>query len=102
MKYLHLIVSPLLILEESSLLSTLDYIYIDHKLSWERHIDHVVARIRPMIYVLFRIRGILNVQHLLQLYYAHVHSYLSYLTIVWARVPKFFLNRAKVIQNKKH
>jgi len=63
-------------------------LHIDEKLTWVQHINHVVNKIRPMSFILFKLRNFLNREQLLQLYYAYVHSRLSYLCIVWGRSSK--------------
>jgi len=53
-----------------------------------------------MSFILFKLRNFLNREQLLQLYYAYVHSRLSYLCIVWGRSSKNVLRRVLVLQKR--
>jgi len=60
-------------------------VYIDERLSWDRHVRHIRGKISRSIGVLSRSRHLLNAATLKTLYYAFIHPYLSYCIDIWGQ-----------------
>lgn len=73
-------------------------VIIDQNLKWNSHIAELVKRIRKCIYIFVRLRNILNVKIIKNVYYALVHSLLIYGIIGWGGSYKKNLNSVKVSQ----
>ena len=58
-------------------------VYIDEKLTWKKHIEHVASKISKGLGAMGRIRNIVPSKSLLMLYHALVYPYLTYCNIVW-------------------
>lgn len=58
-------------------------IFIDNKLNWKTHIDHVRIKLRQSIYSIIRIKNYLNFNHKLQIYNAIVKPHLEYALEIW-------------------
>ena len=57
---------------------------LDENLKWCSHINSIEKIISKNIAMMFRAKPILNISSLKKLYFAFIHSYLSYCNIVWA------------------
>lgn len=75
-------------------------LHIDAQLNWQRHIDLVKGKIRPFLAVLRRIKWLVPESTKLSLYYAYIHSHLSYLTSLWGQASKNLIQQLIVMQNK--
>lgn len=73
---------------------------IDHKLDFRKHVEATRNKISPYIFVLRRTRYTLNPKTKLMLYYAHVHSHLTYLSSIWGYSLAINLEMLQVVQNK--
>jgi len=73
---------------------------IDSQLSWNLHINHVKEKITPITGVLYRLQGLLPTSLLTSVYYAMVHSHLSYLCCIWGFASKKLMADLQVIQNR--
>jgi len=73
---------------------------IDENLTWVDHIELLISKIRPMLFILFKLRRILTREQLLDLYYAYVHSRIAYLCVVWGRAKKTVLKRLITLQKR--
>lgn len=71
---------------------------LDHRLSWEAHIDSVCRTLNSAYYAIRHMKSSLAPPDLLQLYYALAYSHLSYNVIMWGRVCES--NRAFVLQKR--
>nr|CAI5835441.1 unnamed protein product [Callosobruchus analis] len=58
-------------------------VYIDSSLNWCCHIDKLCAKISSQIFLLRRLKHILNTELLINLYFALIHSNLNYGIILW-------------------
>ena len=63
-------------------------VLIDENLNWKAQIAHVSSKISKSIGILYKATPILNKSLLKQLYFAFVHSYLSYGNIAWGSTHK--------------
>jgi hypothetical protein len=74
-------------------------LFIDQFLTWESHINKVASTISPFIGNLRRVRRLLPLHILKNLYFAHVHSHLSYLLPLWG-LGQSRMSHLQVLQNK--
>lgn len=58
-------------------------ITIDPKLTWSNHTNAVCKKIAKNIYLLKRLRQLVSLKYLLVVYYAMIHSHLSYGVALW-------------------
>ena len=75
-------------------------VYIDNKLSWSRHIEHVALKIAKSLDVMNRVRNVLPYSILLTLYSTLVYPYLTYCNIIWGCAKPSLLNRLVVLQKR--
>ena len=75
-------------------------IEIDLQLNFKSHIDNVQSKIAKGIGILFKLNKILTSNALLMLYYALVHSHLSYGILIWGSIYKSHFNTLQLLQNK--
>jgi hypothetical protein len=69
-------------------------------LKWNVHVDYIRKKLLPVLVILPRLRHKgLNVQYLRSVYYAVIHSHLSYLDIIWSNCTKEMVNSLQVLQN---
>ena len=74
---------------------------IDDKLTWNKHVDNIVnKKLCGLIGALQRVNDFLTEKCKYLLYYAHIQSVLTYLTVVWTNLSVFNTNRLKRFQNK--
>lgn len=82
-------------------------IYFDENLSFKYHINHLQSKISKGIYLLNRVKNILPRKALKSLYYAYVHSHLTYCPIILScssstDVTKIFKLQKKAIRIISH
>lgn len=73
---------------------------INSKLNWTTHIEFIKNKITPFIGALKRVSFRLPTNLLLYLYYAYIHSTLTYMIPIWGISPKYELNTIQRLQNK--
>lgn len=75
-------------------------IFIDQNLKWTTHIDELVKRIRKCIYIyiFIRLRNILNIKQLKNVYYSIVQSMLQYGIVGWGGSYNNIINSVKIVQ----
>ena len=71
---------------------------IDHKLTWEIHINNVCSKLSNICYIIRTLRETVSITILKTLYYGLVQSTLQYSLIFWG--SSAYLERAFVIQKK--
>lgn len=71
---------------------------IDHKLTWDDHINYIRGKIARNIGVISRARHILNHETMKTLYYAFIYPYLTYCLEVWGSSTKSRLNSIYKLQ----
>jgi len=54
---------------------------IDDSLSWKAHIDHIMSKLNTACFVIQMIQGMMSQETLRMVYFAYVHSVMSYGTI---------------------
>ena len=75
-------------------------VYIDYRLDWKRHIDHIINKVSKSISIIYRASQKLNETALLMLYNTLILPYLSYCSEVWGRTYISNLNPLFVKQKK--
>jgi len=75
-------------------------VYIDSKLSWKMHINHVALQISKGLGAIGRVRHILPKNALLLLYSTMILPYLSYCNIVWGSARPTVLNKLVTLQKR--
>jgi hypothetical protein len=75
-------------------------LFIDSKIDWSVHVNSVAAEIAPYVGILRRIRYCVNEKVLMQVYYAYIHSRLSYCLPVWSSCSLELKMRLQRLQNK--
>ena len=73
---------------------------LDSKLNFNHHIAKVLLRTSSFVGMLRRLRSILPKTMLWQIYYAHIHSHLTYLLPVWSSASQERLMSLQRVQNK--
>ena len=58
-------------------------IYLDDKMTFNVHIQHVCSKISRYTGILYKIRDNLPIKTRLHFYYAYIYPYLSYNTMIW-------------------
>jgi hypothetical protein len=74
---------------------------IDSTISWKQHIDCVIKKISNACYALRNIKYFIPLDTLIQIYFAHIHSIISYGIIIWGGsscVQKFYILQKKTIR----
>jgi Reverse transcriptase (RNA-dependent DNA polymerase) len=75
-------------------------IYIDEKLNWNQHINHVCMKVSKGIGIMSRLKQIFPSSILLTLYESLIYPYLLYCCMVWGSAYLNALNSVIVLQNK--
>ena len=75
-------------------------VFIDDKLNWKRHIEHISKKLSRGIGVLCKARKMLNLCSLKTLYYSFIYPYLMYCNHVWAAACPTSLKGIRVLQNR--
>ena len=76
-------------------------VYLDNELSWQVHINHVLGKIQANKCLLSLGQNLLDSLTLKNIYYAHIHSHISYGLTVWGNMAsKAQLSNLKEVQNQ--
>ena len=75
-------------------------VIIDDKLSWQHHVSHVCKKLNKSLAVINKVRYILNVDALKNLYTALVLPYLFYCCEVWGNASKYLIEKVTVLQKR--
>ena len=74
---------------------------IDDSVSWKVHIDQMMSKLSSICFVIWTIQAIMSQENLRMVYFAYVHSIMSYGLILWGNQPhseKIFKIQKKVIR----
>lgn len=74
--------------------------WIDEELNFAKHIKHIKSKIIPMTFALKRIRPFITEHTARQIYFAHVHSHLSYMNPFWNTANNNAIESLAVAQRK--
>lgn len=75
-------------------------LWIDDKLSWNEHINHVCTVVSSSIGVLYRTKFFLKQSTLLLLYNSLVLPHFSYCSIIWAHTFPTYVHKVELLQKK--
>ena len=75
-------------------------IFIDDRLDWQFHVDHIAKKINSGMFVLRRISAFQNLALSLTIYYSLIFSHISYGIQIWGAGRKEHLDRVFVLQKK--
>ena len=87
-------------IKSSSNTKFLDLI-IDDSLSWKAHIDHMMFKLNTACFVIRTIQAIMSPETLRIVYFAYIHSIMSYGIVFWGNQPysnKIFKIQKRVIR----
>ncbi len=75
-------------------------VYLDKDLNWKKHIDYLSEKISKSCGILSKLRHILELDTLREVYHALVHSYVRYGIIAWGTAAKTNLKPLQTIINR--
>jgi len=58
-------------------------VYIDEKLNWQKHITHISSKLASGIGIINRVKNLLPLSLLRNLYFTMIYPYLTYCNIIW-------------------
>lgn len=73
---------------------------IDNKLKWFSHIDHVIKKISPYIFILRRLRKFFSKDILYSIFSSYISSHLCYLNPIWCRTTQSYITKLDVLLKK--
>lgn len=73
---------------------------LQQNLKWNIHVDQVHRKIVKFLGILRRSSHMLPEKEKKNLFYAHVHSQICYLNIIWQNAPHYVMNKITVTLNK--
>jgi hypothetical protein len=71
----------------------------DNRLSWKNHIDYLVTKLGSSCFIMRTIKPIMSQRSLRMIYFAYIHSIMTYRIIFWGNSPysiKDFMMKKKV------
>ena len=75
-------------------------ILIDSHLTWKEHVNNICFKISRVIGVLNRLKSILPLQILVNLYNTMILPYLTYCNIIWGNCASYLLQRLFLLQKR--
>ena len=75
-------------------------VIIDDKLTWIDHIKHAYKKLIKYCSIFYKLRRILPLKVLKQVYYAFVHSHILYAVEIYANTHKSYLDKLNKLNNK--
>ena len=75
-------------------------IYIDNKLKWSKHIQHVCDKVTKNLYILNSVKALLPLTHRLTLYRTLIESHIQYGYIIWCEGTRADWNKLELLQKK--
>ena len=75
-------------------------VILDEKFTWANHISYLSTKISRAVYVLNKVRSVLNRKCLLSIYYCLIHPYLYYCNLLWGNASNASLNNLILIQKR--
>ena len=75
-------------------------VLIDNNLSWRFHIDHITLKISKTIGIISRLRHLVPLSTLLNIYHCLIHPYISYGLSVWGQTAKTNLDKILNLQKR--
>jgi hypothetical protein len=75
-------------------------VVLDNHLKFNIHIKKLLNKIRSGLYILSKAKSMVSTKFLIQLYYAFIHSHLSYAIEVWGCTYNTSLKSILILQNR--
>ena len=75
-------------------------LFVDSRLSWKPHIDHLSTKIAKTIGILHKIKYFVPLTILQTLYFSLIFSSLSYCNLIWGNTFPTYLNRLFILQKR--
>ena len=75
-------------------------VYLDDKLNWYKHIQHLETKLSAATGAIYRLRKYLPYFVLIPVYYNLVYSHLQHAIICWGSTYKSYLQKVQVKQNR--
>ena len=75
-------------------------VFIDDRLSWNIHINHVCLKLRKSLGIIRKASAVLDTQTLINLYYTMLFPYLSYCHLIWGKASNFLLEKLLKLQKR--
>ena len=75
-------------------------VFLDEKLKWTAHLNHISNKISKGLGIIGRVRNIMPNDVLLTLYYSLIYPYLTYCCIIWGAASSTALHHLSVLQNR--
>lgn len=75
-------------------------LYLDSHITWKSHIKHLSSKICAVIGMMHQIRHFMPRPIMLQIYFALVHSHISYLTGIWGAASSKYVKSIQILQNR--
>jgi hypothetical protein len=84
-------------------ITQVDYIkylgcYFDHNLSFSKHTEHIVERIKPVVAILSKLKYMLPTKTLINIYHGHIQSHIMYAISVYGLANDDLMDRIQVLQ----
>lgn len=73
---------------------------VDSKLNWHNHVEKLKRSINPIIFAIRRVRYVISEKTAWSMYYAFVHSKLTYLNPIWSSIGIGKQHELQVLQNR--
>ena len=75
-------------------------VFIDSKLNWSNHINHISLKISKGLGIICRFRNVMPHHILLALYYTLIYPYLNYCNIIWGCAKASILHKLIILQKR--
>jgi len=75
-------------------------VYVDEKLNWKKHFDHIAHKISKGLGAMGRVRNIVPNNVLLMIYHSLIYPYITYCNIVWGSANATSLHKLVILQNR--
>ena len=88
--------SPIIRVESTKFLG----VFIDEKLTWKTHINHIKLKVSRGLGVMSRVRNILSSIILIKLYHTLIYPHFVYCIIAWGSAKPTLLNKLFILQKR--
>ena len=75
-------------------------VIIDNDMRWERHINQICTRVSRNMYLLFKLKPYIDLQHMKNFYHAHCLSHFNYCSTVWSKASNVLLKKANRLHRR--
>jgi len=69
-------------------------------MKWNLHIEHIVKKISPYVFLLRRLRKFLNSNSLFTIYSAYIMSNVIYVNSIWNKAEQKYLDKIDILVKK--